>query len=84
MVKVIWVLNIINSAISSLVLSAQASDYIVGSPPSEQANFWFNLFIKPIAWTINFLTSMALYYLFYMQGMKALKKEARAKRKKVL
>lgn len=37
-----------------------------------------------MAWTINFITSQALFYLYYMEGMKALKKETRAKRKKRL
>lgn len=77
LIKQIWALNIFNAVIDTLVTSVYYSDLIFDTEPSDKAKFWFRLFIMPISWTVNFITALALLFLFFKLGKKASKKERR-------
>lgn len=75
LIKFLWALNIFNAVTHTIVASVYHSNLILGDHPSDHVKFWFRLLIMPLSWTVNFLTAIALLFLFMKQGAKALKKE---------
>lgn len=61
----VWALNLVNSVIMAVVFSLDLQSSL-----HFQDVLWYKVLTQPVQWWINFVTGLALLFLFHYQGRK--------------